>query len=135
MLFRKTHILQWEVTFLFDYDEYDKGSILRQLLYCGAPDSIINRVSRNIDAGRLDEGFTFSEPLRKCSIVGIGRTSSGPEFLSSFCHELRHLTDDIASGEGMSLKGEKVAYLTGEVARRVSDVVCQISCPHCRSLS
>jgi len=132
MLFRRIEILRWEVIFLFDYEEINRGSVLRQLVNAGAPDSVLHRISEKIEDGNMDEGFTYPNPERQIAVVGVGHASSGPEFLSSFCHELRHLTDAIASDKGIPLRGEKVSYLTGEISRKVADAVCVFSCPYCR---
>ena len=37
------------------------------------------------------------------------------QFLNSFEHELRHLVDDISGALDISMKGEAVAYLTGDL--------------------
>lgn len=134
MLFRRTNIRQWEIRFYFSFDTYDKERIIRALIWAGAPNSIIDNVSENIEAGRLDEGFTYSNPLDRKSVVGIGMTSSGPEFLNSFVHEVFHLSQDIAVADGISLVGEDIAYLAGDISRSASDIVCEMSCPHCRSI-
>lgn len=98
----------------------------------GAPPSILHRVENNMILDRMDTGFTFSAPQRRTSVVVIGRSSSGAEFLNSFVHEVRHLTDDIAYTDHMPLRGEPAAYLAGDIALALSDVVCQMSCEHCR---
>ena len=81
---------------------------------------------------RMDTGFTYSNPHRMESIVVIGRSSSGAEFQNSYVHELRHLTDDIAYFYGYPLRGEPAAYLAGDIALELSDIVCKMSCDHCR---
>lgn len=42
---------------------------------------------------------------------------------------------DIAVADGMGMSGEAVAYLSGDTAMLVADIVCQMSCDHCRSHS
>ena len=83
--------------------------------------------------GRKNEGFTYSNLSKKKSVVVIGESTNGGEFLNSFSHELRHLADDISSYYGMIDRGEEVAYLTGELANSVSDIVCLLSCDCCRN--
>lgn len=83
----------------------------------------------------MDSGFTYSNPDIRRSVMVIGKTSSGAQFLNSFVHELRHLIDDIAVADGMGMSGEAVAYLSGDTAMLVADIVSQLSCDHCRSHS
>lgn len=132
MLLRRIDILGWTAVFLFSTDGYDDSEVLRQLVYCDPPESIYREVAANLEAGRPNEGFTYTNTLKRRSVVYIGPTSSGHEFLSSFVHELAHLTCDICLTDGISLSGERIAYIQGEVARRLSDVVCHLSCDTCR---
>lgn len=80
----------------------------------------------------MDTGFTYSNPEFRESVVVIGSSSSGAEFLNSFVHELRHLTDDIAYTCGYPLRGEPAAYLAGDISMGLSDIVCVMSCEKCR---
>ena len=98
-----------------------------------APPSILRRVERNMELDQMDTGFTYSNLFLRESVVVIGRSSSGAEFLNSFVHELRHLADDIAYVYGYPLRGEEVAYLTGDIALALSDIVCAMSCDSCRT--
>lgn len=60
-----------------------------------------------------------------------GTADDFAEFLDSFTHELRHLADDIATFLGINLRGEEVAYLTGDTTRDLAEVVCRLGCPDC----
>lgn len=119
--------------FYFAVSGYWRTDILQRLEELDAPPSILKRVSRNMSLDRMDTGFTYSNPVIKKSLVVIGRSSSGAEFLNSFVHELRHLADDISFVYGYPLRGEPAAYLTGEIALGLSDIVCELSCDKCRS--
>lgn len=132
MIVRRTYIRLWEIIFFFDFDTEDKERIIHALVGAGAPISIVSKVSRNIDEGKLNEGFTYSNPRIRQSVVGVGKTSTGPEFLNSTVHEIMHLAQDIAISNRVPLEGEGIAYLAGDISRSVSDVVCELSCPHCR---
>lgn len=132
MLLRRIDILGWTAIFLFSVDGLDRDDVLRQLINCDPPASIVRKVSANLDARRDNEGFTYSNSRLRRSVVYIGPTSSGAEFLSSFCHELAHLVCDLCIADDISLEGEKIAYIQGEIAMRLSGVVCELSCDHCR---
>lgn len=132
MLVRKANIRRWSVVFLFSFGTNDMERILDALVWAYAPDSIIRKVSENVSAGYLNEGFTFSEPRLRRSVAAIGKTSSGPEFLNSTVHEITHIAQHISSEDGLELESEDFAYLVGDITAMVSDIVCELSCPHCR---
>lgn len=101
------------------------------LLWVDAPDSIISQVSENVYAGRLNEGFTYSEPSLRRTVFATGLAENGPEVLDSTVHEIIHIVQHIAFEDGMDMYSESVAYLGGHISHAVSDIVCELSCPHC----
>ena len=132
MLFRRLNIGNWSCSFYFAVNSYWNKEILRELVSLDAPPSIIHQIHQKMLRDELDSGFTYSNMRLRRSVLVVGRSSSGKEFLNSFCHELRHLVDDISRIWGLSLSGEPVAYLTGDIALELSDIVCKMSCDHCR---
>ena len=132
MIIRKLNIRGWRCSFCFALEGYDFDVVLAGLRKIDAPPSILRRVERNMELDQMDTGFTYSNLFLRESVVVIGRSSSGAEFFNSFVHELRHLADDIAYVYGYPLRGEEVAYLTGDIALALSDIVCTMSCEVCR---
>lgn len=129
---RVIHIRHWSIVFLFSFDTYDEGTVLDSLLWADAPASIDFKVSDVVSAGYLDNGFTFSNPEIRRSVVGIGMTSTGPEFLNTTSHEITHIAQHIAEEDGIDPYSEEFAYLVGDITHEISDIVCEMSCPHCR---
>ena len=131
MLVRNVNIRHWEILFLFSFDTYDMERIYDALIWAEAPNSIIQQVSEKVSAGNLDEGFTFSNSSLRKTVFAIGKTSSGPEVLDSTVHEIIHITQHIATEDGIDPYSETFAYLGGDISREISDIVCELSCPHC----
>lgn len=131
MVSRIVHIRRWEILFLFSFDIDDMERIHDALFWAEAPDSIIQQVSENVSAGFLDEGFTFTNPDLRRTVFAISETSSGPEVLDSTVHEIIHITQHISLEDDIDPYSEKFAYLGGDISREVSDIVCELSCPHC----
>lgn len=131
MIIRDVYIRRWNALFLFSFDKYDKERILDALVWAEAPNSVISQVAENIDAGYLDIGFCFSNPRLRRSVIGVSRTSSGPEFMNTTVHEIFHVAQDISKVEGVEMDSEEFAYLGGDIVSEVSDLVCEMSCPHC----
>jgi len=134
MIRRKINIAGWEGVFLFSTGGYDDEEIYRQLVSCDAPASVFHSVSANLAEGMMNEGFTFSSPPLRRSVVYFGPTTDGGQFMSTFCHELGHFAIDICVTDGVDLESEKLCYLAGEVALRLSDIVCHLACDHCREV-
>lgn len=131
MIIRKIRIHDWTILFLFSFDADDMERIYDALLWVDAPDSIISHVSENVYAGRLNEGFTYSEPSLRRTVFATGIAENGPEVLDSVVHEIIHICQHIAMEDDIDPFGEPFAYLGGHISREISDIVCELSCPHC----
>ena len=128
---RKAHIRHWDILFLFSFDKSDIESIYEALIWAEAPNSIISKVSENVYAGRLNEGFTFSEPSLRKTVFASGKSTTGEEMFNTIVHEIVHIAQHISEEDGIDPLSEKMAYLCGDIAETVSDIVCKLSCPHC----
>lgn len=122
----------WHVDFFFAITHYEQTPIMEVLHSLHAGNRIIRRVAEKMSDNDINTGFTYSSASLRSSLVVIGKSDSGAQFLNSFCHELRHLTDDIAMEVGIRMAGEEAAYLTGDIALLLSDIVCRFTCTHCR---
>lgn len=131
MIYRKVKIHNWTIRFLFSFDKSDKAAVVESLFWAEAPNSIIRRVAENVNAGHLNEGFCYSNPSLRCTVLGTGLAESGPEVLDTMVHETIHICQHIAEEDGMDPYGEEMAYLGGHISREVSDIVCELSCPKC----
>ena len=85
-----------------------------------------------MEKGGLNTGFTFSNPVEHLAVVAIGPTTSGEEFQDTLVHEVHHLAVAIASELGIDLESESPAYIAGDSARALADVVCKLGCRRCR---
>lgn len=135
MLVRDIYIdkYDWCARVYFAISQYQIEDVAHSLRKINCPPEIYKQAVRQMVRGELNTGFTYSNTKRKRSVMLIGKTDSGEEFLNSFTHEQRHLADDIATEFGMYMSGEEVAYLTGDIASQLADIVCHYSCDHCRA--
>lgn len=124
----------WQVFCFFAVDRYYTDMICDLLQQIGISDDVMQDAYLHLQRADLDTGFTFSNKTERVSVMVVGLTSNKAEFLNSFTHELRHLVDDIASASGIALSGERVAYLTGNVAMLLAPTIepFMCSCEHCR---
>lgn len=135
MLFRELKIRNWTILFIFAIKNVDEEAVLGALESAGAPDGIIAHTKGNLRKKRLDEGFSYSNPVRRISVAYVGPVSSGEQFLNTAIHELYHLTQDLGKAEGLDPYGESTAYLAGDLSSNISDILCRYSCDKCREAS
>lgn len=72
--------------------------------------------------GRKDVGFTYTDPSKRTSIVGIAATSSQEELLNTIVHEAKHVQSHICGYYGVPEDGEQAAYLIGYIVQRMHRV-------------
>jgi len=128
---RDLKIGRWQVEFYFAVDGYDIDVLLDRLFDFGAGASTMRQALDLMDSGGLNTGFTFSNPYDRVAVVAIGPTSSAEEFIDSLVHEVHHLAVAIAESLGVDLESETPAYMAGDSARALADLVCSLGCRHC----
>lgn len=122
----------WKVTVFLSVTTYHIDEIISALDKIGCPRKIRLRVLRNLLKDDMDTGFTYSNTRERSSVVVVGRASSPAQFLNSLEHELRHLCDDVATACNLEIRGEEVAYLTGDTNEQLWKVVHPFICCKCR---
>lgn len=130
MIRRRLEIEDWVVDFLFAEREYDVDGILGCMYDAGAPESKIEKALDLMDSCKYNCGFNFTNSFQRRGVVLFGPVDSAPQFLNTFVHEMRHLTDAMASY--YDLESEPAAYLSGDVAMMLADTVFQLGCKKCR---
>ena len=131
MIRRDLLIGRWRVEFYFAPDGYDTSELLDRLYDLGASVSTLREAMTLMESGRPNTGFTFPNPYEYEAMVVIGPTTSSAEFQDTLVHEVHHLAVAIASELGVDLEGETPAYIAGDSARELADVICRLGCSHC----
>lgn len=60
--------------------------------------------------------------------VVIGPTTSAAQFQNTLVHEIHHLAVAVADSLGVDLEGETPAYLAGDSAMSLADIICRLGC-------
>lgn len=131
MIHRSLKIGRWEVDFLFVKDKYDVESISTYLYFAGASKIVLEQAEDLMWMCEYNSGFTFANEKRHRAVVVIGPTTSGAEFQDTLIHELHHLAVAIAASLGVDLESETPAYVAGDAARDLADVICRLGCSNC----
>lgn len=122
----------WYVKMYYAVTCYHVDDIMRSLESIGCPEPFLRKAYDNMSSCKLDNGITYTNSRLRSSVVVIGMHSSPAQFLNSFMHELRHLTDHLMVSLNMEPGGEDIAYLTGDLAEElVNDVAMFICNCHC----
>ena len=129
---RVLKIGRWVVDFIFATKYYDVDGILSCLYDAGAPRWVMENAGELMSEGKYNTGFTYTNPAIHRAVVVVGPTTSGAEFTNTFTHEIHHLAVAIASELGIDLESETPAYLAGDSAKALAEVVCELGCEHCR---
>lgn len=132
MIHRVLLIGKWVVDFVFATERYDVDGILSCLYDAGAPRWAMDDAEELMSSGDFNTGFTYANPGNRRAVVVIGPTTSGAEYIDTLTHEIHHLAVAIASELGIDLESETPAYLAGDSARALAEVVCELGCGHCR---
>ena len=126
------YIGSWKVDFLFGEKGYDRKEVMEYLYECGASDYALRQAENLMVMCEWNCGFTYADPMTHQAVVFIGPTSSGEEFVDTLVHEVHHLAVAIAADLGIDLESETPAYIAGDSARDLADIICQMGCRHCR---
>lgn len=131
MIHRVIPIGRWVVDFVFATKRYDIDGILSCLYDADAPRWVMENAVDLMSEGKPDTGFTYTNPEIHRAVVAIGPTTSSAEFIDTLVHEVHHLAVAIASDLGIDLESETPAYVAGDAARSLAEVLCELGCPHC----
>lgn len=132
MVERTLNIGRWLVEFYFAEDGYDSDALLDRMYDFGASAKVMRQAMSLMESGDKNTGFTFSNPYERVAIVAVGPTTSGAEFQDTLVHEIHHLAVAIAASLGIDLESETPAYVAGDSARELADVICRLGCNSCR---
>lgn len=133
MIERGIRIGRWQVEFYFAVEDgYDSDELIERMYDFGADYNTLRQALSLMEEGGPNTGFTFSNPVDRLAIVAIGPTTSAAEFQDTLVHEIHHLAVAIAGSLGLDLDGEGPAYLSGDTARDLAEIICELGCSRCR---
>ena len=122
----------WHARIYYAVTTYWTERIANDLWDIGCRGNSLAKAVRNLKAGDLNTGITYSNFQDGETVMVISRTSSPEEFLNSWEHEKKHLARHIEQTYGIDPFGEEAAYLEGTIAQRMFPVARKFICEHCR---
>lgn len=121
----------WKSTIYYNVNKSDCNIIIEHLFDICDDNDIFETIDflRNITD---NNGITYSNILKKKSIIVISNTSSALEFQDTYDHEKCHLAAHISTRYSIDPFSEEFAYLVGEIGRQMYPVSKLFMCDHCR---
>lgn len=118
----------WVVDVFYDTVRENAPVILGMLRRLGCRDGDYVHGRKSLMSGEMNTGLTYSDRRKRESVMVIGRTSSLPEFLNTWQHEMTHLQRHICREFRIDPYSEEAAYLAGDLAQRMHPVLSQFMC-------
>lgn len=98
-------------------ETHENNIMLKQII------KVINTwINYDAPLGKRDVGFTYTDPEKRTSIVGIAATSSQGELLNTIVHEAKHVQSHICDYYNVPEDGEQAAYLIGFLVQNMHKV-------------
>lgn len=135
MLRQKIYLSEWDWTIHAYYSvdgHYYTDEIMDRLVSLGCRGRNLQRAYTNLSSGTVDTGLTYSNLLKRETVMVVGYASSGGELFNSLLHEMRHVEEHITKASHIEPYGEPVAYLTGELGRQMYSCIGHYLCECCR---
>lgn len=134
MIRQDIHLCQygWHARIYYSVTTYWTERIANDLWDIGCRGNSLAKAVRNLNAGNLNTGITYSNFQDGETVMVISRTSSPEEFLNSWEHEKKHLSRHIEQAFNIDPYSEEAAYLEGTIAQKMFSVAKLFICEHCR---
>jgi len=132
MIHRALRVRDWTVDFLFAHRRNDPEGVLACMRSYGAPAILLEQAEDLMGAGP-NCGFTFSNSDDRLCLSWIGPQTEGREWVNTTVHEIVHVAIAVSEDAGIAPDTETFAYLVGDITEQVSDLLCLLSCDHCRN--
>lgn len=123
----------WKVYVYYDVTNNDTKEILHKLEELGFSYSYLKSAYTILSASKPNEGFTHSNIHTKTSVVVFKKCDSASEFVSSFVHEIGHLSNHIALTYDININGEEVNYISGDIAKEMYAKCHHLMCDCCNN--
>ena len=121
----------WRVRVFYAVSHYHVERIVEALREIGCRGRKLRSARESLSRAEIDTGLTYSNYLRRETVMVIGMASTAAEYENSIRHETHHLHMHIAEACGLDPYGEPVAYLVGETARAMHGVASRLTCECC----
>lgn len=107
----------WYISIYLKRDVNNIYDVAQALLSIGISRENLKIAMGNLTSGQMNNGITFSSAIHRETISIWGFSTSPSEAFNLYCHEMHHISVQIASMNGIDLEGEDVCYMNGDIAQ------------------
>lgn len=107
----------WYITIFLPITRYHVGEIMDTLSSIGISRDNYIVALENLTSGRVNNGITYSSSKYRETVSIWGFSTCPSEAFNLYCHEMHHISVQIASMNGIDLEGEDVCYMNGDIAQ------------------
>lgn len=122
----------WKVYSYYNVDIDDINIILDKFQEINCNHKYVKKAYDAFQDNPFNIGLTYSNYIKKESIVIISKTTSSKQFFNTLIHEINHLQSNIATVYNLNEKGEEVCYLIGKIGELMYDKCKVYLCDNCR---
>ena len=109
----------WTVYIFFYSRPSDSDEILGYLKSFGCKGDNLYNARKSLKNGRKNEGLTYSNYIKRVSVLVVGETSSFDELMNSSAHEIDHLAKHIVEANGVDVFSEEASYIVGDLTQKI----------------
>ena len=109
----------WTVYIFFYSRPSDSDYILAYLRSFGCKGDNLYNAKISLKNGRKNEGLTYSNYMKRVSVLVVGQASSFDELMNSSAHEIDHLAKHIVEANGIDVFSEEASYLVGDLTQKI----------------
>lgn len=113
----------WDITIYYTVDKNEKEEIMTEMYKMNCDGKILNSIRNNVENALEDTGFTYSNYMKKKSILVIHKASSIGEFINTFEHEKNHLEMHICEAMDINPYSEEAAHMSGDIAQLIIEKI------------
>lgn len=123
----------WNAIIFYAVTGYDLDEIMDALIRIGCRGEDMRTAYKNISAGKLDTGLTYSNLSTRQTVIVVALTSEPKEFEKSWRHECGHLATHICQADNINPYGEEIHYIGDEIVDATWEIAKDLLCDHCRN--
>lgn len=109
----------WNVCIYYAVDLNHKREIMDKLVILAPDQDTKKQIETNLNKATKDTGFTYSNFIKKVSIVVIHKASNLGEFINTYEHEKNHLEMHICEALDINPYSEEAANLSGKIGELI----------------
>ena len=122
----------WHCKVYYAVDCYYVTEIISDMYDIGCDGDMLRAAYENINSGSLNTGVTYSNFLKRETVMVIALTSSAKEFAKSWRHECGHMATHICQALDINPYGEEIQYIGDDIIEETWDYakspLCDCKC-------